>query len=687
LKRRNLQIEVRTALGKTTQTQALASAFNRMRSKRMQAMPEISLPELLELKSLRRRSAQNMDSNIELLRRVVEEAGGGFHLARTAEEARRYICDILRKRGAKLVVKTKSMTTEEINLNRAILGMGVKVVETDLGERIVQLAGERPTHILAPAVHKNVAEIAALFSPSLRPETQEITRFVRGQLRESFRSADVGITGANVISAHECTVFIVTNEGNDMFVTSLPPVYICVAGVEKVVSSIEEALRVIEVLVPSATGHRMSSYVTVLSPLSERFAKGREFHLILLDNGRRGAVGGVFSEALECIRCAACLNICPTYRLVGGHVFGDIYTGPIGLPWTAITAGTREAYEFSSLCVSCGLCKAECPVDIDIPHMISQIKNEGNGRWGQTAPWLLRKYEKLIRLGAKAPHVSNLLVRSRLGAWVLERLAGIDRRRPLPSFASTSLDKLLPNQPASGVAESVALFTDALIMYMFPEIGLEAASVLKAFGVSAFLPQQLSSGMPLIQCGYLHEASRTARENVARLSEYVERGHEVVCLEPTAWYCVREVYPKLLGRAAETLAEHAHSFSEYLLSRMNRYSGPKRQSEHLAYHWPCHARGAEGGPAAVRLLSKLGFEVSFVDEGCCGMAGTWGMRKGFEGYEMSRRIGENLASALSKTGAGTVVTDSTVCMLQLQQFSRLRITHLSTILSSLRKPS
>ena len=673
-----MEKEIEKALQNKRQVNTLQSALTRMRDKRRKRMLRFRPEELNELKRIREGNRRNILENIERLREAVEKAGGRFVFASDAEEAQSYVLSVVKESGARLVIKSKSLTTEEVGLNEALEELGVEVVETDLGERIVQLAGERPSHILAPAVHKDAYEIASILSPNLSPDPTEITRYVRKELREKFLTAGVGISGANVIASDVGAVFIVTNEGNERFVTSIPRVYICVAGVEKVVSNIEEALKIIRILVPSATGQLMSSYVTVVSPYMREFRDGREFHMVLVDNGRLEALGGgELEETLECIRCSACFNVCPTYRLVGGHVFGHIYSGPIGLTWTAIAHGYHNAFKFSSLCISCGLCKVECPVDIDIPMMISRVKDWGNRYVRASAPYLLRNYDKLLRLGSRFPKLSNILLSSGLGKRLMSLLADTDMRRNMPLFADENFYKKFSRITQDGEYDRRAvLFTDYLIMYMFPEIGVKAVKLLNKAGTYCLLPKQLSSGMPLIQYGYLKEAEKIARSNVENLFGFVREGYDVICLEPTAWYCLKEVYPKLLGDSkAERLADSVYSLAEYLLeycSEVNR----GLEYIHVAYHWPCHARGKWiEEPFFKRLLERAGYRVSLVDEGCCGMAGTWGMRRGYKGYEISVEIGRNLVERMKETNAEALTTDSTVCMIQLKTFSPEKTLH------------
>lgn len=681
---RDLLNEIRDALNNKRQVANLVNALTRMRDRRREAITRFTPGDFKELKEIKRRSKLSVREAVEKLRVAVEDSGGFFFLANSSEEACKYVADVVARKSAKLVVKSKSMTSEEIGLNKYLEYMGVEVVETDLGERIIQLSGERPSHILAPAVHRDAESIAGLIAEGLEPKPEAITRYVRNALRGSFLNADVGISGANIISAEDATVFVVTNEGNERLVTSIPKTYICIAGVEKVVPSIREALTILRILVPSATGQVMSSYVTLVSPKSEGFGKTREFHLVLVDNGRFNALDDTLAETLECIRCSACFNVCPTYRVLGGHVFGHIYTGPIGLPWTAITHGLEKAYEFSSLCVSCGLCKLECPVDIDIPFMISVIKDRGNGKYGEAAPFLLRNYDKLIKMGAKIPRLSNLLLQSKAGRYLLEKLAGIDLRRNIPKFADEDLYQLYRKirQNIQTLSGKVVLFTDYLLMYMFPEMAVTAVKVLNKMGVYCVIPRQSSSGMPLIQYGYLGEARKVAEYNISNLLPYVRDGYDIVCLEPTAWYCLKETYPKLVeGREAEEVAGRAFTFSEYLLLH-GSVGLDARDRFKLAYHWPCHAREKYAvKPKSATLLEKLGHDVRLVDAGCCGMAGTWGMRSGYKGYETSITIGNILLDELKKTNAQFFITDSTICYLQIRELSESgRALHLYQLL-------
>ncbi|GBC68657.1 Lactate utilization protein B [archaeon HR01] len=657
----------------------LTSALDRARAKRSVRMAQIGRDRLEELVDIRSRNLERLQANLSILRKAVEDAGGFFFLARTSREAVEYLLKVVG--DGRVVVKSKSMTAEEIGLERALASAGKVVVETDLGERVVQMAGVRPSHILAPAIHMTAAEVARLLSPSLGPEPEDIVRYVRESLRPYFLEADVGVIGANAVSAEDGAILIVTNEGNDRLVSALPRTLICVTGVEKAVSNLYEALRMVEVQVASATGQRLTSYLTILTPRSEDLGRGRSLHLILVDNGRIDTLEDPeISDTLKCIRCSACFNVCPTYRVVGGHLFGHVYTGPIGLPWTYITAGVREAAGFADLCISCGLCVNECPVRIDIPDIISKIKYRAVLEGVYKPFWLAANIDTLLRLGQMAPSLANQFIKRRPLRLLAEKVLKIDHRRVLPHFPSERMWSLVRRVGhAANPRFRAVLYTDSLIQYLLPSIAFRAAELLVGNGVEVAIPRQRGSGMPLIQNGLLGKAAKTARDNVKKLYRHVLKGYDIICLEPTSLYCIKKIYPGLTKLdEASKVAERSYGFSEYLVERCG-FNNSKKGWGRVFYHWPCHARG-ESKASTVLLLERLGYEVRSLDVGCCGMAGLWGLKAGPRGYGLSAEIGAEVSAAYREAGAETLVTDSTVCMLQLRQFYMERVFHITDLI-------
>ncbi|MBI4234251.1 MAG: iron-sulfur cluster-binding protein [Chloroflexi bacterium] len=332
-------------------------------------------------RAIKQRTLERLDMYLGQLADNVEKAGGKVFFARDAREANDYIAQVARFHGVRSVIKGKSMVSEELGLNRALEEAGVEAVETDLGEYIIQLAGEKPFHIIAPAIHKSKEDVADLFVQKLGVPRQVEIPALAGQarqvLREKFAAADMGITGVNFAVAETGTIAIVTNEGNGRMCTSLPRVHVAVMGMEKVIPRLEDLGVLLRLLTRAATGQRISSYVTfVTGPRREEDEDGpEEFHLVILDGGRsRILADPELREALSCIRCGACLNVCPVYGKVGGHAYGWVYPGPIGAVVTPMLVGLPGAKDLPFASSLCGACREVCPVRINIPHMLLRLR-------------------------------------------------------------------------------------------------------------------------------------------------------------------------------------------------------------------------------------------------------------------------------------------------------------------------
>ncbi|MFQ5521777.1 MAG: LutB/LldF family L-lactate oxidation iron-sulfur protein, partial [Candidatus Methylomirabilia bacterium] len=342
-------------------------------------------------RQIKEATLQQLDRYLEQLADNVERLGGQVHWAATADEAREIILKLAQDRGVRLVVKSKSMATEEIELNEALEHAGITPVETDLGEYIIQLAREKPSHIIAPAIHKTKGQVAELFSREVkRPlaaDPEVLTKVARGELREKFLKADMGISGANFAIADTGTIVLITNEGNGRLVTTLPRIHVALMGMEKVIPSMTDLMVFLSILPRSATGQKISSYVTLVrGPRRPGELDGpEEFHLILMDGGRSAQLAGTLREALYCLRCGACLNVCPVYRQIGGHAYGYTYAGPIGILLTAMLHGTRSVKELAHASSLCGACQDACPVKIDIPRMLIELREHLDRE--KIAPW------------------------------------------------------------------------------------------------------------------------------------------------------------------------------------------------------------------------------------------------------------------------------------------------------------
>jgi L-lactate dehydrogenase complex protein LldF len=359
--------------------------------------------------ALRRHTICHLDGYLTLLEQRVTEAGGHVHWARTGEEANRIVLAIAREHGVQRAVKVKSMATEEIGLTDALTRAGIETLETDLGEFIIQLAGESPSHIVAPAVHLTKEEIADLFRRKLGAdvpaEPTQLTTVARGRLREAFLAADMGISGANFLVAETGTLVIVSNEGNGRMCTTLPPLHVAVVGIDKVVPDLESLALLLKLLPRSATGQKMTSYTSFIAGPSPSPEEGgpHEFHLVLLDNGRtRVLKDPVARDALLCIRCGACLNVCPVFNHVGGHAYGNTYSGPIGSILAPQLLGVQVAGDLPFASSLCGACAEICPVLVPIPEILIHLRRRVAEGDGVDGPALMPAVTIGARVGAHA---------------------------------------------------------------------------------------------------------------------------------------------------------------------------------------------------------------------------------------------------------------------------------------------
>jgi L-lactate dehydrogenase complex protein LldF len=449
------------ALHDQTLRTALSRSTGRFTVNRSGALGALSNSDDLrdQARAIRANALANLDTLLEQLVANVEARGGHVCWAGDGAEARRYIAALARDHKVQTIVKSKSMASEEIHLNDALEEAGLKVVETDLGEYIIQLAGETPSHIIAPAIHKTREQVSSLFHRHLGvPETDDVSQMTataRSALRQSFLRADMGISGVNFGVADSGAITIVENEGNARLTTTVPRIHVAVMGIERIVANFEDLAIMLQVLARSATGQKLSVYTSIINgPARSAEEDGpEEFHLILLDNGRSAMLNDKYAEALMCIRCGACLNACPVYQAIGGHAYGGVYSGPIGAVLTPLLqpelAENHLLPHASSLC---GACQEVCPVRIAIPDMLLRLRADAVkagktmpieriaiSTWQQAMnmPAVYRNGGKLASLAtrmlARDGQVRNLPA-PMIGAWT--------KNRDFPSFAPRSFSEL-----------------------------------------------------------------------------------------------------------------------------------------------------------------------------------------------------------------------------------------------------
>jgi L-lactate dehydrogenase complex protein LldF len=643
------------------------------------------------LKSAKTAVTDDLDRHLDHFQAAAERVGATVHRAVGADDANRIVQDLARRRGVSLIAKSKSMVSEEIEFNHALGEFDVEVVETDLGEWIVQKRGERPSHMVMPAVHLSRRQVGQVVSDALgrevsRDDIPAQVSAARDAIRETFFQAGLGVSGANALIAETGTVMMSTNEGNGRLCASLPPVHVVLAGIEKLVPSFDDAMTQLRLLARSGTGQRITTYTTFMTGPTP----GHELHIILLDNGRSAmAMRPEFVDALHCIRCAACANVCPPYREVGGHVFGYIYTGAIGLVVTPFLHGLDADAGPQSLCLSCNACEMVCPVGIPLPRQILDVRRmvvEAKG----LAP------AKRIAFGVYSrPKTADLLTKigRRLQKPLVHRTGFVRARRApilrnqtrwrsLPALADPPLSDRLPSGgvleplapvvPNQAAGLTVALFPGCMTDRLYPEQGAAIVSVLRRLGVRVALPAGLHCcGLPAYNSGDVRHAKWMAR-NTIRALERCEADW-VLSGSASCTATMLQDYGHLFrdepawARRAAALSRRVVDFTSFLdriaaVPDGTLSDGPRLT---IAYHDSCQGMNALGlRPEPRRILRDvLGHDVRELAESiCCGFGGSFS----FEHPEVARRLMDRKLDEAEATGAPILVTDNQGCIMHLR---------------------
>jgi L-lactate dehydrogenase complex protein LldF len=661
-----------------------------------------------------------------------EAAGAIIYEAHTAEDANRYIYELCQRKGIDLVVKSKTMVSEETELNYYLEARGIKAVETDLGEWVAQLAHERPSHMVMPIIHKTRQQVGALLSEATgreisREDIAEQVAVIRVEHRKSFLNAGMGISGANALIAESGTVMIMTNEGNGRLVTSLPPVHVVMAGYEKLIGTFADAMTQLRLLARSATGQQMTSYTTFITGPA---TPGKEVHIVLVDNGRSEMRADPrFKDALRCIRCAACANICPPYQQVGGHVFGYIYSGAIGLVVTPFHHGLEADAGPQSLCVSCNACETVCPVEIPLPNLILDVRSRVVEAKG--LPWL-----KKVIFGAMArPSVFDIAVRffsfaqlpvTRGSNYISTRSLGILGKLPgvraiaklaswrsLPAFAIKPLrDRVKAQLPSARGATSqaaterpavtVCYFAGCMIDRLFPEMGEAAIQVLRASGVQVTFPRkQNCCGLIALNSGDRKDCVKMARQTITILEQALEesKADYIVGATTSCVVTLTQDYIRLFEelqqqgwlQRARALAEKVMDFASFVdhVLLANGTKLPIRKGNDnvvVTYHDSCQSINCLGLRSEARhiIQDALGLELREMPQSdvCCGFGGSTSIEHG----DVSERIMNNKLNNAESTGATVLVADNPGCLMHLRggvdaSGRKMRVLHLAQLIA------
>ncbi len=667
--RRHFSRRVNKALDNPELQKALTHAMTGLRARREKAFEGFDFAAgRAELKQRRLANLDRLPELIEQFKQRLEAVGGKVHFAKNAAEARDIIAQICwnagsqRSDGGRMVVtKVKSMATEEIELNPFLEALGMEVVETDLGERMVQLTHTRPSHLIAPAIHLTKEDAANVFGTE--PTIEAIQHHARHSLRQKFIDAAVGISGANMAIAETGTIVLVTNEGNADLTTTLPPVHIALFGIDKVVATLDDAVAMLRMLPRSGTGQLMTSYVNWITgpsrsaDIEQSLAIGvhgpREMHCVIIDNGREEMrADPLFRDALTCIRCGACSNACPPFMAVGGHQFGHIYTGPIGLVVTPFHHGLDEVDLPNTLCTQCNACQEICPVDIPLPRQILEHRKKGR-----------KSLRKQAVLGVwQRPELADRLLRA--AAPFSGVIPGTPRLARVPYRDRVT--------PSTVDGEPLTIFASCMVDRVQPQAAVALERIATAAGFKVGFPKDQWC------CGLISANAGDFRAGAAlhtSLAESLGNSKGLIVTPSASCFGAFTIDAPDWGAPARTdLSSRMRDSTRFVLDVLTRNPDlvdAEQMSLKVAYHDSCQSLrqlGLKSEPR--RLLELAGYEVVDIPDiaNCCGFGGTFSL----EWPRVAGRLAQWKLDAIAKTGCAVVASDNPGCLMHIEAAARQR---------------
>jgi L-lactate dehydrogenase complex protein LldF len=683
--------EFRESINKAVHNSNLTGALGRFseayKTSRLKAYEGIDFEALrTRIAELKSYAASHFDVLSELFAKNAEAKGAKVFRTNSPEKVREYILNVAQLNNVKTVVKSKSMATEEIHLNPYLEQHGISVSETDLGEWIIQLAGQTPSHMVMPAIHMTKEEVSDLFSKEvnerLSSDIPKLVKVARKEIRSKFLNADMGISGANIAVAETGSIVIMTNEGNARLVTTLPKVHVAVVGLEKLVANFENIVPILTALPKSATGQLLTSYVSIITgPTPNSYGSMNDLHIILMDNRRTEmASDPKFKQALQCIRCASCLNVCPVFRLVGGHVFGKVYTGGIGTILTAWFDELKKSEEIQSLCIQCGNCKQVCPGKIDIPELILEIRRRLVVDQGQSLVQKAifsvvnnrRMFHAMLRTASltQMPFAKDGFIRH-----LPMFLSDLTEFRSLPAIADVPFRDKFKEIKQPKLKEKAAFYAGCLIDFAYPEIGESIVRILNKAGIEVTFPDgQTCCGAPARYNGAYEVAAQNAVDNINALME--EDPKYVLSACPTCTVALKHEFINTfesLGRSehmkqAQVLSDKTMDFSTLIKNLFDEGRLTFKEGQQLGkytYHDSCHLKRTLNVHEEPReLLKKAGYELTEMYECdmCCGMGGSYSIKL----PEISAPILQRKLKNIKDASAPVVAMDCPGCVMQIR---------------------
>ena len=687
-----LKREIQEALKNTTLSRTLGTFCATYPAKREKSYAGVDFESTRDsIKEVKSYAAEHVDEMIEEFTKNCTARGGNVFHAHSTEEAMEYIRNLVKEKGVKTIVKSKSMASEELHMNHVLGDDGVLVQETDLGEFIIALEGNTPVHMVMPALHLNKEQVAEYFTEYTKVKNEPIiaeeVKTARRVMRDKFTHAEMGVSGANVAVAETGTVFTMTNEGNGRMVGTLPNIHLYVFGIEKFVKSLSDARYIFKALPRNGTGQRITSYICMYTGATEVTTdkeadtkEKKEFYAVILDDpGRRAILADPdFREVYNCIRCGACLDVCPAFALLGGHVYGSkVYTGGIGTILTHFLVSEERADEIQNICLQCGRCKEVCGGGLHIPEMIMKLRErsyEANPnpvyKFALDAVSDRKLFHSMLRIAsvAQEPFTKGTNFIRHLPMF----LSGMTEGRSLMSIAPVPFRDIFPTiqQKVDNPKGKIAMFTGCMLDFAYVDIAKAVIANLNSIGYVVDMPMgQSCCGAPATYMGDRENAKKTAELNVEAM--HAEDYDYVVSACPTCTHQLREYRTffeegsDMYKKAAE-LGDKTFDFCKLFYDLGGLEESGDASPITITYHDSCHLRRELGVWKEQReLLTKTNgiTLVEMVDSDvCCGFGGTYSIKL----PEVATPILANKLAHIKDTGASLVAVDCPGCLMQIR---------------------